>query len=96
MLSWEMSSEEKPSEAEEAPLHYTGAASAVSVQGAREIIAGQVAAQRSRLRAVDDAGQRMGAALTEEQVDRLFAYIDHIAVSYTHLDVYKRQMQASA
>lgn len=78
MPSGEMSSEEKPSEAEEAPLHYTGAASAVSVQGAREIIAGQVAAQRSRLRAVDDAGQRMGAALTEEQVDRLFAYIDRI------------------
>ena len=62
---------------EQPPLHYSGAASAVSAQGAREIIAGQVAAQRSRLRAADDAARRMGAgALSQEEASRLAALID--------------------
>lgn len=42
------------------PLRYTGAASSASAQGAREIIAGQVAVQRSRLRAIRLAEERMG------------------------------------
>ena len=57
------------------PLRYRGAASSASAQGAREIIAGQVAAQRSRLRAVRLAGERLGP-LDETQEAALLACID--------------------
>lgn len=53
-----------------APLHYTGAASAVSAQGVREIVAGQAAVQRSRLRAVELAQAQLGP-LSREESDRL-------------------------
>lgn len=51
---------------EKTPLCYTGAASAASVQGAREIIAGQVAVQRGRLRAARLAGERVGPLDAEQ------------------------------
>ncbi len=57
-------------------LVYFGAASAVSDQAAREIIAGQVAGQRAVLRGVEDAGARLGRALTGDergQLERLIA-----------------------
>lgn len=60
------------------PLHYRGAASSASAQGAREIIAGQVAAQRSRLRAVRLAGERLGP-LRHTQEAELLACIDRAA-----------------
>lgn len=60
------------------PLRYRGAASSASAQGAREIIAGQVAAQRSRLRAARLAGERLGS-LDETREAELLACIDRAA-----------------
>lgn len=60
------------------PLRYRGAASSASAQGAREIIAGQVAAQRSRLRAVRRAEERLGP-LDETREAELLACIDRAA-----------------
>lgn len=61
---------------EQLPLRYEEASAAVSAQGAREIVAGQVAAQRSRIRAVDLAMRQVGHPLSEEQIDRLLSEID--------------------
>ena len=62
---------------EQTPLHYSGTSAAVSAQGAREIVAGQVAAQRSRLRAADDAARRLGRdTLSPEEEAGLMALID--------------------
>lgn len=60
------------------PLRYRGAASSASAQGAREIIAGQVAAQRSRLRAVRLAGEWLGP-LDGTREAELLACIDRAA-----------------
>ena len=55
-------------EADEAlPLHYQGGLSARSAQGARELIAGMVAAERSRLRSALLAGELLGRPLTETE-----------------------------
>ena len=53
--------------AEALPLHYQGGLSARSVQGARELIAGMAAAQRSRLRAALQAADLLGRPLTETE-----------------------------
>lgn len=58
------------------PLHYEGAAAAVSLQGAREIVAGQVSVQRSRARAAQDAQLHLGRALTAEEAARLRDLMD--------------------
>ena len=47
------------------PLHYQGGLSARSAQGARELIAGMVAAQRSRQRSALQAAGFLGRSLTE-------------------------------
>ena len=57
-------------------LQYDSSSAAASAQGAREIIAGQVSAQRSRLRGAASAGERLGHTLTEEERDRLWREID--------------------
>ncbi len=61
---------------EQLPLRYEGASAAVSLQGAREIIAGQVSVQRSRVRATDDAQTHLGRALTPQETARLQALMD--------------------
>ena len=50
---------------ESLPLHYQGGLSARSAQGVRELIAGMVAAQRSRQRAALLAGDFLGRPLSE-------------------------------
>lgn len=57
-------------------LGYTASSSAASAQGAREIAAGQVSAQRSRLRAAVSAEERLGRALDETERARLWEEID--------------------
>ena len=59
------------------PLHYQGGLSARSVQGARELIAGMVSAQRSRLRAALQAADLLGRPLTETERSALTETIDH-------------------
>lgn len=61
--------------AEQPPLDYAGAASAVSVQGAREIVAGQVAVQASRLRALLQAEELLGRELSDGERGRLTGLI---------------------
>lgn len=56
---------------EQTPLHYEGASSSVSAQGVREIVAGQVAVQRSRLRAPDMARELLGRPLSEAEISLL-------------------------
>ena len=63
------------------PLRYEGASAAVSLQGAREIIAGQVSVQRSRARAVPDAQAHLGRPLTGQEEDRLRALMDEAEAS---------------
>ncbi len=60
------------------PLSYTGAASALSAQGARELVAGQVSAQRARLRAANEAGERLGRPLNEGERAALMEEIDRV------------------
>lgn len=55
----------------EPALRYTEANSSISAQGVREIVAGQAAVQRCRLRAIRLAGQRAGAPLDEAETARL-------------------------
>ncbi len=52
---------------EGAALRYEAAGSSLAAQGAREIVAGNASAQRSRLRAADRAARLLGRALTEEE-----------------------------
>lgn len=60
---------------EQPQLDYQSAASAVTAQGAREIIAGQAAVQASLQRAIRQAGERLGHTLSEEEERRLTAVI---------------------
>ena len=60
------------------PLHYQGASSSYSIQGAREIVAGAVSAQRSRLRAIPKAEELMGRTLTAEERAELMDTISAI------------------
>lgn len=60
---------------EHPPLAYESASAALSAQGAREIIAGQVVVQRSRLRAVEKAGERLGRPLSAEEEQALMQEI---------------------
>ena len=60
---------------DEVSLRYDPSSSSSSAQGAREIIAGQVSAQRSRLRGVVSAGERLGRELDSGERDRLRAEI---------------------
>jgi len=55
------------------PLTYTSAVGAASDQAAREIVAGQVSAQRARLRGLADAEARLGRGLTGEERAALLA-----------------------
>lgn len=57
------------------PLSYESAAAAWSSQGVREIVAGQVIVQRSRLRAVQKAEERLGRALSESETRELMQEI---------------------
>lgn len=57
------------------PLSYESAAAALSAQGVREIVAGQVLVKRSRLRAVGQAAERLGHSLTESEVRGLMQEI---------------------
>jgi len=60
---------------EQPQLDYQSAASAVTAQGAREIVAGQVAVQTSQQRAILQAGERLGRALTDEEEQQLTGLI---------------------
>lgn len=57
------------------PLSYQQAAASLSAQGAREVIAGQVAVQRSRLRALSQAQDRLERALSQDEQQALLAQI---------------------
>lgn len=61
---------------EAALLSYEGAPEALSVQGARELIAGQAAVQRSRLGAADRAAERLGRPLSRQEEFNLLALVD--------------------
>lgn len=58
------------------PLSYESAAAAASNQAAREIVAGQVTAQRARLRGLDDAERLLERPLTAEEETELLAAMD--------------------
>ena len=58
------------------PLSYESAAAAASNQAAREIVAGQVTAQRARLRGLDDAEWLLERPLTAEEETELLAAMD--------------------
>ena len=58
------------------PLSYESAAAAASNQAAREIVAGQVTAQRARLRGLDDAARLLERSLTAEEETELLANMD--------------------
>ena len=53
-------------------LHYESAAPAVSAQAAREIIAGQAAAQKARTRGLGLAEEKLGRPLTEQEKETLW------------------------
>ncbi len=55
----------------EASLRYEAAGSSLSAQGAREIVAGKVSAQRSRVRAVGQAEAMLGRPLSPEEQQTL-------------------------
>ena len=76
------------------PLRYEGAAAAVSLQGAREIVAGQVSVQRSRARAEWDAQVHLGRSLTAAESARLQALMDETEASMPPL--YYQQTQSGA
>ena len=59
------------------PLHYEGELSARSAQGARELIAGMVSAQRSRLRAALQAADLLGRPLSEAERITLNETVSH-------------------
>ncbi|MGO5114536.1 ABC transporter permease [Candidatus Avoscillospira sp. LCP25S3_F1] len=61
---------------EQLPLLYESAAAAASNQAAREIVAGQVTAQRARLRGLDDAERLLERPLTAEEKTELLANMD--------------------
>lgn len=61
---------------EQLPLFYESAAAAASNQAAREIVAGQVTAQRARLRGLDDAERLLERPLTAEEETELLANMD--------------------
>ena len=63
-------------EGEPLPLSYESAAAAASNQAAREIVAGQVTAQRARLRGLDDAERLLERPLTAEEKMELLAAMD--------------------
>lgn len=63
-------------EGEPLPLSYESAAAAASNQAAREIVAGQVTAQRARLRGLDDAERLLERPLTDEEKTALLAAMD--------------------
>lgn len=56
---------------EGAALRYEAAGSSLAAQGAREIVAGKVSAQRSRLRAIGRAQNLMGRDLTDTEMTAL-------------------------
>lgn len=60
------------------PLSYEQAASSLSAQGAREVVAGQVAVQRSRLRAVEQAESHLDRTLAPEEQQALLDEIDRV------------------
>ena len=60
------------------PLSYEQAASSLSAQGAREVVAGQVAVQRSRLRAVEQAESHLDRTLSPEEQQTLLDEIDRV------------------
>ena len=55
----------------EAALRYEAAGSSLSAQGAREIVAGKVSAQRSRVRATGQAEEMLGRPLSPEEQQTL-------------------------
>ena len=63
----------------ELPLHYTGAGPAVTVRAAREIVAGQVVAQKARQWGLREAAQRLGRALEPSEEAALLAEMDRQA-----------------
>lgn len=63
-------------EGSQLPLSYQGAPAALSVQGARELAAGQVAVQRSRLRVLTQAPDLLGRPLSLEEKQQLLAAVD--------------------
>ena len=60
---------------EDLPLFYESASASLSGRGIREIVAGQAAIQRSRTRAVEKAGERLGHALSAEETQNLLEEI---------------------
>ena len=71
----------------EACLFYESAEAALSARGAREIVAGQAIAQRSRLRAVDAAQNRLGRGLSGAET---VALMDEITAAELSLPVLYR------
>lgn len=63
---------------DELPLSYQGAPAALSAQGVRELAAGQVAVQRSRLRALTQAPDLLGRPLSREEEPLLLAAIHRV------------------
>ena len=79
---------------EQIPLRYEGASAAVSLQGAREIIAGQVSLQRSRAQAEGNAEAHLGRPLSDQESAQLQALMDQAEASMPPL--YQMQMQSGA
>lgn len=67
------------------PLSYEQAAASLSAQGAREVIAGQVAVQRSRLRALEQAQTHLDRALTPEEQQELLDQIARVEAEMSPL-----------
>ncbi len=67
------------------PLRYDAAASALSGQGAREIVAGHVVAQLRRAQSVNDAGTLLGRELTDAEISRLFELTDRLGAQLPDL-----------
>lgn len=67
------------SEGGQIPLRYEAAPSAVTAQGAREIVAGAAMSQLRRAQSVPDAEKLLGRPLTGEETVRLYELIDAYA-----------------
>ena len=79
---------------EQIPLRYEGASASVSLQGAREIIAGQVSLQRSRVQASGNAEAHLGRTLSAQESAQLQVLMDEAEASMPPL--YQMQMQNGA
>ena len=60
-------------------LIYESASGTISSQGGREVIAGQVMAQKARARAIEQAGELLGKQLSRKDVTDLMAVIEQCA-----------------